>query len=147
MEDTHRHNPHAVVFFRIDPEVYGVEIISATRLALGLRSTSIMNANVSAFYLGTLPQSMAEVMVWNALEQGIHVMVQAETIWRFRRIVEEHRLARMQGDPFYNLIWTYQIKGDGGVSFTEAGQTPQEKVAREAAQARARAHARTATQL
>lgn len=143
VNDTSRNNPHAIVLFRTDPEWHGVEIISATRQALGLKSSKIMHANVAAFYLGNLPSDLAQTMIWNALEQGIHVIVEARAVWRFRRIIEEHRQARMEGNPFYNLIWTYRIKKEGGVSFTEAGQMPQDEVAKEAAEARARARTKT----
>lgn len=138
MEDTSRNKPHAIVLFRTDPERYGVEIFSRVREWLGIRK-GVGNANIDLLDLKTLPVEEARRRVREAIEKGVHVFLEKRIARNLRQIIEDHHLARMLGDPFFNLIWEYKIAytRKGGMSesrirFAEAGYTPSEDIPREA---------------
>lgn len=137
MEDTSRNRPHAIVLFRTDPELYGVEIFSRVREWLGIRK-GVGNANIELLDLETLPIEEARRRTREAIERGIHVFLEKKAVRNFRQIVEDHHLARMLGDPFYNLVWEYKIRGkvegktEAKIRFAEAGYTPSEDIPREA---------------
>ncbi|MDP2630985.1 MAG: hypothetical protein Q8P56_06305 [Candidatus Uhrbacteria bacterium] len=140
MEDTSRNKPHAVVLFRTDPELYGVEIFSRVRGWLGIRK-GVGNANIELLDLTTLPIEEARLRVREAIEIGVHVFLEKKAVRNFRQVVEDHRLARMLGDPFFNLVWEYKISGrtsekkEARIRFAEAGYTPSEDIPREALEA------------
>lgn len=132
VDDTSRNKPHAVVLFRTDPERYGVDIFARVRGWIGVRA-DLPNANVELLDLETLPIDEARHRVREAVQKGIHVFLDKKVVRRFRQVVEDHHLARMQGDPFYNLIWEYQIvkmkrKEEGKIRIAEAGYVPREEI-------------------
>ncbi len=121
-----------MVLFRTDPERYGVDIFSRVRGWIGVKA-EITHANVELLDLETLPIDEARNRVREAVQRGIHVFLDKKVVRRFRQVVEEHHLARMQGDPFYNLIWEYQIvklkrKEAGKIRIAEAGYVPREEI-------------------
>lgn len=141
VEDTSRNKPHAIVLFRTDPERYGVEIFSRVREWLGIRK-GVGNANIDLLDLKTLPVEEARRRVREAIEKGVHVFLEKRAVRNFRQIVEDHHLARMLGDPFYNLVWEYKItcvrkggKTEARIRFAEAGYIPSEDIPREALEA------------